>query len=202
VAHDYAVTGSEMVYEGRVIKLRRDRVSMPGGGDAVREVIVHPGAVGIVAYDTQGRIMMVNQYRHPVNKRLWEIPAGLLDEPGEPASAAAKRELAEEASLSADQWDTLIDPLASPGMTDEASRIFLARGITALAKDFAATDEEADMETAWVPLDDAVFRVMQGDICNALTVMGILSAVYARANNFQGLRSADAAWPARPDHLG
>jgi 8-oxo-dGTP pyrophosphatase MutT (NUDIX family) len=202
MAHDYAVTGSETLYEGRVIALRRDRVSMPGGGEAVREVIVHPGAVGIVAYDAQGRIMMVNQYRHPVGKRLWEIPAGLLDEPGEPASAAAKRELAEEAALAAEQWDTLIDPLASPGMTDEASRIFLARGITELPKDYAATDEEAEMETAWVSLDDAVFRVMQGDISNALTVMGILAAVHARTNDFQGLRAADADWPARPHHLG
>jgi 8-oxo-dGTP pyrophosphatase MutT (NUDIX family) len=202
MAHEYAVNGSDLIYEGRVIKLRRDRVSMPGGGEAVREVIVHPGAVGIVAYDDQGRIMMVNQYRHPVGKRLWELPAGLLDEPGEAASDAAKRELAEEAALSADQWDTLIDPFASPGMTDEASRIFLARGITELPKDYPAVDEEAEMQTQWVPLDDAVFRVMQGDISNALTVMGILAAVHARSTNFQGLRAADAAWPAHPDHLG
>jgi ADP-ribose pyrophosphatase len=202
MAHDYGLIDSEMLYEGRVIKLRRDRVSMPGGGNAVREVVVHPGAVGVVAYDVLGRIMMVNQYRHPVGKRLWELPAGLLDVPGEPASAAAKRELTEETALSAEQWDTLVDTYASPGMTDEATRIFLARGITELAPEHPATDEEADMELAWVPLDDAVFRVMQGDITNALTVMGILSAVHARSTDFEGLRAPDAAWPAHPDHLG
>jgi 8-oxo-dGTP pyrophosphatase MutT (NUDIX family) len=202
MAHDYAVINSEMLYEGRVIKLRRDRVSMPGGGDAVREVIVHPGAVGIVAYDEGGRIMLVNQYRHPVGRRLWEIPAGLLDVSGEPASTAAQRELAEEAALHADQWDTLVDTYASPGMTDEATRIFLARGITQLPKEHPATDEEADMELEWVSLDDAIFRVMQGDLSNALTVMGILAAAQARSVGFEGLRAADAAWPAHPDHLG
>lgn len=202
MAHEYSVLGSETLYEGHVIGLRRDRVSMPGGAESVREVVVHPGAVGVVAYDERGRIMMVNQYRHPVGKRLWELPAGLLDEPGEPASAAAKRELAEEAALSAEHWDTLVDTYSSPGMTNEATRIFLARGITELAKTYPAVDEEADMEVAWVPLDDAIFRVMQGDITNALAVIGILAAAHARDGGFELLRAADAAWPARPDHFG
>ena len=202
MAHDYAVSGSELIYEGSIIKLRRDHVSMPGGVDAVREVIEHFGAVAVVAYDDQGRIMMVNQYRHPVGQRLWELPAGLLDEPGEPASVAARRELAEEAALSAERWDTLVDSFTSPGTSNEACRIFLARGITQLAKDYPATDEEADMETAWVPLEEAVFRVIQGAISNSLAVMGILAAAYAHGNDFQGLRAADAAWPARPGHVG
>jgi 8-oxo-dGTP pyrophosphatase MutT (NUDIX family) len=202
MAHDYGLIDSELLYEGRVIKLRRDRVSMPGGGDAVREVVEHPGAVGVVAYDERGRIMMVNQYRHPVGKRLWELPAGLLDVPGEPASTAAKRELAEEAALAAQRWDTLVDTFSSPGMTDEATRVFLARGITELAPEHPQADEEADMELAWVPLDDAIFRVMQGDITNALAVIGILAAAHARSTDFEGLRASDAAWPARPDHLG
>ncbi|MCW2549523.1 MAG: nudF [Mycobacterium sp.] len=202
MAHDYGLIDSELLYEGRVIKLRRDRVSMPGGGDAVREVVEHPGAVGVVAYDERGRIMMVNQYRHPVGKRLWELPAGLLDVPGEPASTAAKRELAEEAALAAQRWDTLVDTFSSPGMTDEATRVFLARGITELAPEHPQADEEADMELAWVPLGDAIFRVMQGDITNALAVIGILAAAHARSTDFEGLRASDAAWPARPDHLG
>jgi len=202
MAHDYGLIDSELLYEGRVIKLRRDRVSMPGGGEAVREVVVHPGAVGVVAYDNLGRIMMVSQYRHPVGKRLWELPAGLLDVPGEPASAAAKRELAEEAALAAEQWHTLVDTFSSPGMTDEATRVFLARGISELAPEYAQVEEEADMEVAWVTLDDAVFRVMHGDITNALAVIGILAAAHARSTDFEGLRPSDAAWPAHPDHLG
>ena len=202
MAHDYGLLASETIYEGRVIKLLRDRVSMPGGGDAVREVVVHPGAVGVVAYDDRDRIMMVNQYRHPVRKRLWELPAGLLDVAGEPASTAAKRELAEEAALSAQRWDTLIDTFSSPGMSDEATRIFLAREITALSPEYVQFDEEADMELAWVPLDDALFRVMQGDITNALAVLGILATAHARSTGFQGLRTGDAAWPARPNHTG
>jgi 8-oxo-dGTP pyrophosphatase MutT (NUDIX family) len=202
MAHDYGLIDSELLYEGRVIKLRRDRVSMPGGGEAVREVVVHPGAVGVVAYDNLGRIMMVSQYRHPVGKRLWELPAGLLDVPGEPASAAAKRELAEEAALAAEQWHTLVDTFSSPGMTDEATRVFLARGISELAPEYAQVEEEADMEVAWVTLDDAVFRVMHGDITNALAVIGILAASHARSTDFEGLRPSDAAWPAHPDHLG
>jgi 8-oxo-dGDP phosphatase len=202
MAHDYELLDSETLFEGRVIKLRRDRVAMPGGGDSVREVVAHPGAVGVVAYDERGRIMMVNQYRHPVGKRLWELPAGLLDVAGEPASAAAKRELAEEAALSAQQWDTLVDVFSSPGMTDEAIRVFLARGISELVSDFVREDEEADMELAWVPLDDALFRVMHADITNALAVIGILATAHARSTDFADLRASDAAWPARPDHVG
>jgi 8-oxo-dGTP pyrophosphatase MutT (NUDIX family) len=202
MAHEYEVTASEQIYQGRVITLRRDHVKMPGGGESVREVVVHPGAVGIVAYDEQGRIMMLSQYRHPVGKKLWELPAGLLDVAGEPASVAAKRELAEEAALSAEHWHTLVDTYSSPGMTDEATRVFLARGISALTATYAAEDEEVDMELEWVPLDDALFRVMNGVITNALAVIGILAAAHARSRDFEGLRAHDAAWPARPAHIG
>jgi 8-oxo-dGTP pyrophosphatase MutT (NUDIX family) len=202
MAHVYEVKASETVFDGAIIKVRRDLVSMPGGGAAMRDVVGHPGAVGVVAYDERGRLLLLLQYRHPVGQRLWELPAGLLDVAGEPASVAAKRELAEEAGIVAQRWDTLVDTYSSPGMSDEAIRIFLARGISEVAERYQGVDEEADLELEWVPLDDAVLRVLQGDITNALTVAGILAAAQARGSDFVGLRAADAPWPARPGHTG
>src|ERR1700709_1931850 len=105
---------------------------MPGGNDTARDVVDHPGAVGIVAMDDQGRVMMIKQYRHPVREVLWELPAGLLDGDGEQALATAKRELGEEAALQAEQWHVLVDMLTSPGMTNEAARVYLARQVSEL----------------------------------------------------------------------
>jgi ADP-ribose pyrophosphatase len=202
MAHEYEVKTTERVFTGGVIAVQRDLVAMPGGGDAYRDVVRHPGAVGVVAYDLRGRILLLEQYRHPVAHRLWELPAGLLDIAGEPASQAAKRELAEEANLSARQWNTLVDTYTSPGMTDEAIRIYLARGVQELGDPYEGTDEEADMQAEWVDLDEAVFRVLQGGITNAMAVVGILAAARARDRDFQNLRAVDAAWPARAAHAG
>ena len=82
--HDYRVVASEPVFDGRVISLRRDTVAMPGGGDSVREVVSHPGAVAVVALDDAGDVVLLRQYRHPVGGYLWELPAGLRDAEGEP----------------------------------------------------------------------------------------------------------------------
>ncbi|MDX6216314.1 MAG: 8-oxo-dGDP phosphatase, partial [Frankiales bacterium] len=128
MAHDYEVVSSDTVYQGRVIDLRRDIVAMPGGTTSQRDVVLHPGAVGIVALRAD-EVLLVNQYRHPVGRRLDELPAGLLDVPGEPGLEAAKRELVEEAGLAASSWHVLVDVLTSPGMTDESIRIFLARDV-------------------------------------------------------------------------
>ncbi len=201
MAHDYDVAASEPIYDGAVIAVRRDLVAMPGGGEAWRDVVLHPGAVGVVAYEDE-RILLLHQYRHPVRQRLWELPAGLLDVAGEPASRAAQRELAEEAGVQAARWDTLVDTFTSPGMSNEAIRIFLARDVSELAEQHDRVDEEADMLVRWVALDDAVRQVMRGEITNAMAVAGILSAALARQGGFGGLRPADAAWDARPQHSG
>jgi 8-oxo-dGDP phosphatase len=200
-SHEYTVEASELTFEGAIISVRRDLVAMPGGGTAWRDVVVHPGAVGVVAYD-DGQILLLHQYRHPVRQRLWELPAGLLDVAGEPASRAAKRELAEEAGVQAQRWDTLVDTFTSPGMSNEAIRVFLARDISALTEQYERVDEEADLQVRWFALDDAVARVMHGEITNAMAVAGILAARFARENRFEGLRPADAPWPARPAHAG
>ena len=196
MSHGYEVVTSERVYDGRVIALRRDEVSMPGDTTSVRDVVEHPGAVAVVALDEQQRVVLVRQYRHPVGRPLEELPAGILDVDGEPAHATVKRELAEEAGLAADQWDVLVDLLTSPGMSDEASRIYLARGLREVDRD-VQEHEEAEMTSSRVPLDDVVRRVLSGEYENSLLVAGALAADRARRDGFRGLRPADAPWPAR-----
>lgn len=197
--HDHVVTESERVYDGRVISVRRDVVSMPGATSSQRDVVEHPGAVGVVALDGEGRVLLVSQYRHPVRRRLDELPAGLLDVSGEPGIDAARRELAEEAGLGADTWHVLVDALTSPGMTDEAIRLYLARDVHEVPRD-VQEHEEAELTTAWVPLDEAVRRVLAGELENAMACLGVLAADRAVRGGFSSLRPADAAWPSRPGH--
>jgi ADP-ribose pyrophosphatase len=180
----------------RVIDVRSDVVVLPDGGTATRDVVVHPGAVGIIALDDSDRVLLVQQYRHTVRQLLWEPPAGLLDEPGEDPLTAARRELFEEAHHHAERWDVLVDAFPSPGMTDEAVRIYLARDVRAAdGPRYDATDEERDMPVQWVPLDAAVSAVLGGRLHNPMAVMGLLAAAHARDADFTGLRPANAPWP-------
>ena len=197
----YDVVSSERLAQGKVIALRRDRLRTADGTEFVREVVEHPGAVGVVAMDDEDRVLLVNQYRHPVATRLDELPAGLLDKEGEPALEAAKRELAEEAHVQADEWHVLVDLHPSPGMSNEAIRIYLARGLApAEADGFDPQHEEADLTVERVALDEALDRVTTGQLTNAAAVAGLLAAAHARANGWAGLRPADSPWPARPGH--
>lgn len=181
---------------GRVIDVRTDEVGMPGGTTATRDVVVHPGAVGVIALDAAGRVLLLKQYRHPVGRLLWEPPAGLLDEPGEDPLDAAKRELYEEAHLQAARWEVLLDVFTSPGMSNEAVRLYLAREVSpASGPRFAGANEEAMMPSEWVPLDEAVRAAQRGDLHNPLAVMGVLAASAAAQEGFGALRRADAAWP-------
>jgi 8-oxo-dGTP pyrophosphatase MutT (NUDIX family) len=182
--HDFQVLTSEPVYEGRVISLRRDTVAMPGGGDSVREVVHHPGAVAVVALDDAGDVVLLRQYRHPVGRHLWELPAGLRDEDGEPPLETAKRELAEEVQLAAERWSLLVSTNNSPGFSDELVHIYLAEGLSDVDRPdgFTVEHEEADMTVDRVPLADAVQRVFDGDIRNASAVAGILAAAQLRAS--------------------
>ena len=195
--HAYAVLSSATTYTGRVISVRRDVVAMPGQTSSQRDVIVHPGAVGVVALDAEHRVLMVRQYRHPVGAHLEELPAGLLDIAGEPALLAAQRELAEEAGLGASTWQVLADVWSSPGMTDEAYRIFLARDVYPVPRDIQ-DHEEAEMTSSWLDLDEAVRRVLSGELTNAMACVGVLAADLAVRHGFDQLRPADAPWPARP----
>jgi len=193
----YPVRHSSVEFRsGRVIDVRTDEVAMPGGTTALRDVVVHPGAVGVIALDDAGRVLLLQQYRHPVRQLLWEPPAGLLDEPGEDPLAAAKRELYEEAHLEADRWEVLIDAFTSPGISDEAVRIFLARDVRpAKGPRFVGRHEETNMPLEWVPLDDAAQAAQSGRLHNPLAVMGILAASLAAREAFADLRPADSDWP-------
>ena len=191
--HEYRVLSSETVYEGRVIRLVRDTVTMPGGGDSVREVVRHPGAVAVVALDDEGRVVLLRQYRHPVGSYLWELPAGLRDEDGEPPLETARRERAEEVRLAAARWSLLTSHYSSPGCCDEQVLIYLAEELSDvdLPDGFTAEHEELDMTVERVPLDDAVQRVFDGDVRNVSAVVGLLAAAQLRAGKVR-LRDVDA----------
>ena len=189
---EYEVLASETVHEGRIITLVRETVAMPGGGDSVREIVRHIGAVCVAAVDDEGRIVMVRQYRHPVGGYLWELPAGLRDADGEAPLATAKRELAEEAGLAAERWSLLVNSLSTPGFCTEQVLVFLAEGLAADDRPdgFVVEHEEADMTVERVPLADAVQWIFDGRIRNSLAVVGILAAARARDGGVR-LRPAD-----------
>ena len=191
--HLYRVLARETVHEGRVISLELDTVAMPGGGESVREIVHHPGAVAVVAVDAEDCVVLVRQYRHPFGTHLWELPAGLRDADGEPPLETAKRELAEEALLSAARWSLLTTSYSSPGFCDEQVLIYLAEELSDVERPhgFVVEHEELDMTVDRVPLDDAVQRVFDGDIRNSSAIIGLLAAARARSHS-PGLRPPDA----------
>ncbi|MDI1465254.1 NUDIX hydrolase [Catellatospora sp. KI3] len=193
----YDVVDSTDRFTGRVFRVRTDSVTMPDGSVAPRDVVSHVGAVVVAALDDQDRVVLVRQYRHPVGRYLWELPAGLMDVSGEDLATAALRELAEEADLTAGKVDLLLDLHTSPGFSNELVRVFLARELAEIpaADRHVRGDEEADMQTDRVPLDEALAMVADGRITNAAAVAGLLAAARARDTGFTGLRPADAPLP-------
>lgn len=196
----------EIPYRGMVWSVQRDTFDLGEGGVVQREYLEHPGAVIAIPYrEVQGRpqILLINQYRHPVGTFEWELPAGLLDVAGEPAQAAAARELAEEVDFVARRWDTLVDFYASPGGMNEALRVFLARDLSAVPAEqrHAREAEERDMPTRWVDLEDAVEAVLGGRVNNAGAVVGVLALSAARERDWATLRPADAPWPQHPSQM-
>ncbi|MDQ1721953.1 MAG: 8-oxo-dGDP phosphatase [Pseudonocardiales bacterium] len=199
--HHFEVVSTERRFDGAVFDVRTDAVRMPDGTVADRDVITHPGSVAILALDSADNVVMVRQYRHPVGHELLELPAGLLDVDGEPALTSARRELFEEAALAAGDWAVLLDMWTSPGMSDEAIRVYLARELTAVAEQdkFAPEHEEISMTVERYPLDELVRMALAGELLNATAVAGVLAAWAARAEGWSRLRPAEAAWQAGPD---
>ncbi|WP_030833078.1 NUDIX domain-containing protein [Streptomyces hygroscopicus] len=197
---EWQVTVTATPFTGNKTSVRTDEVVMPDGSRATRDYQVHPGSVAVLALDEDGRVIVLRQYRHPVRHRLWEIPAGLLDVPGENPLHAAQRELYEEAHVKAEDWRVLVDVYTSPGGCDEAVRIFLAREISAAEGErFEVAEEEADMELARVSLEELVRGALAGELHNNCLAVGALALQAALAGDgVDSLRPADAPWPARP----
>ncbi|MFF4033286.1 NUDIX domain-containing protein [Streptomyces sviceus] len=197
---EWEIRATKTPFVGNKTSVRTDEVVMPDGSVVGRDYQVHPGSVGVLALDDEDRVLLIRQYRHPVRQKLWEIPAGLLDVPGENPLHAAQRELYEEAHVKAEDWRVLTDVYTSPGGCDEAIRIFLARGLSeADGERFEVEHEEIDLEYARVPVSELVRGVLAGELHNNCLVVGVLSLVAARASGgLDGLRSAEAEWPARP----
>ncbi len=188
----WPVAGSEEQFSNWLITVRNDKVQLPDGHHADRTVVSHIGAVGILALDDEDQVLMIRQYRHPAGRELWEIPAGLRDVKGEALVDTARRELVEETGHAAQEWHALIDSYASPGITSERIRIFLARGLAPVESDYQREGEEKFLRTAWVPLGEAVQSALAGDLHNGATVQGVLAAYVASSRQFHGLRPADA----------
>lgn len=194
--HVFETVGSETAYLGRILALRVDQVRMPHGNVAKREVIEHYGAVAIAAISEDLHLPLIYQYRHPLGRRVWELPAGLLDEHGEDPLEAAKRELWEETGLAAQDWHVLVDAASSPGFTDESVRIYLAQELSDVGRPHAH-DEEADLTIRWFSVEEAARMVLAGEVVNATAAAGILAAHAFACNSFRA-RPSDAPWHDRP----
>jgi ADP-ribose pyrophosphatase len=201
VEHERLVTGKKWDVVVDAFLLEAD--DRPGDPDATtvrREYLEHPGAVSVLAMDAQERVLLLRQYRHPARHELWELPAGLLDLDGEEPVHAAARELWEEVDLRAGRYDLLVDFLNSPGGSDEAQRVFLARDVEEVQPQdrFARSEEEAGIITAWVPLEEAVADVLAGKIQNPGAAIAVLAADAARRAGWSTLRPAGSPWPMHP----
>ncbi|HEY0699090.1 MAG TPA: NUDIX hydrolase [Micromonospora sp.] len=192
--HVYQVHARREQFSGPLFSVVTDEVSMPGGRVAARDYLRHVGAVGVVALDERGRVVLIRQYRHPLGRTIWELPAGLMDVDGEQLAEAALRELAEEADLTAGRIDLLVDLHTSPGCSNEVIRLFLARDLGEVPEPdrHERHDEEAEVQVHRVPLDEAVRMVLAGEITNASAVAGVLATARARDADWAPLRAADS----------
>jgi 8-oxo-dGDP phosphatase len=192
---NWPVVSSAELARGRLVTVRTDQVRTPDDELAERDVVIHPGAVAVLALDDAQQVLLIRQYRHPVRRLLWEIPAGLRDVAGEPPWATARRELLEEAGYRARDWRVLADYYSSPGFSTERLRVFLARDLELVPeaeRDFVPEAEEAQLLLAWLPLDEAVRKVFAGELHNGVAGLASLAAYAARSEGFAGLRPADA----------
>ena len=165
---------SEKIYDGAIIHVRRDRVLLPNGPTSTREIVEHPGGVGILALEADGTVLLVRQYRYAFGRTLLEIPAGKR-EPGEEPFVTARRELREETGAIAESWTPLGSLIASPGCYDEVLHLYLARGLT-----FGDThpDEDEFLSVRRIPFQELVQRCLSGEIQDGKTVTAVLKAKF------------------------
>ncbi len=163
---------SQRIYDGRVVKLRVDTVQLPGGRTARREIVEHPGAVALVALDPDGKVLLVRQYRKPVERALLEIPAGTLN-PGEDPAACAARELAEETGYRPGKLVPLVGFYSAPGFCEEYLHVYLA---TDLSPAVAEADADESIELVRLPLAECLRLARAGEIRDAKSLIGLLAA--------------------------
>ena len=171
-------------FRGRVITVTTDEVVLPNGHRATLEVVHHPGGAAAVAIDSKRRVCLLRQYRYVAGGWIWELPAGKL-EPHEPPLETAKRELIEEAGVSANHWDSLGTALSSPGVFDEVLHLFYA---TQLEPSTTTHEHSEVIEIHWIPFSEAYEWAMNGTIRDAKTVLGL-----ARAHAFDAAHKSAAA---------
>ena len=170
-------------YSSPFLSVRTDVIVDPTGEHHERVVVQPRGAVAVLALDEESRVLLVEQYRHPVGARLLELPAGTLDVEGEPALEAAKRELIEEGDVSASTWEEVFGLSSTPGYSTERWRLYRATDLSPVphGERIERHAEEADLEQWWMPLDDAVHAIFEGRISNALAIAAIMSEVVRRS---------------------
>ncbi|MBN2177189.1 MAG: NUDIX hydrolase [Demequinaceae bacterium] len=183
------------VFDGHVWDVVSERIDL-GHEIVTRDFVEHSGAVAVIPYREPGEVLVLKQYRHPVGRELWEPPAGLLDVAGEDPLETAKRELHEEADLTADTWHVLLDVFSSPGGSSEAIRLYLARDLNPVpeAERHVRDAEEHDIEARWISLEQALEAVASGRFRGPTAVMGFLAVDAARRSGWSTLRPADAPW--------
>lgn len=184
VPQSWPTVASRYVHEsGWVVNFREDTLTMPGEPEHefTRLVVEDPGAVVVLAIDDEEQVVILRQYRHAVQKRMIQLPAGKLDQPGEDPLVAAQRELREETGLAAAEWSHLLTTYASAGITSETHALFLARGLSEVDRDFDAHHEEAEMTMERVPYGDLLEAVLDGRAADAPLATAILAVETLRA---------------------
>ena len=162
---------TKTIYDGAIIRVEVDEAELPNGKTAIREVVRHPGGVGVVAIDEEGFLYLVRQYRYPFSKITTEIPAGKLDAKNENPEDAGRRELMEETGLIAEKFTFLGSVLASPGFCDEEIYLYLAEGLTQGESD---PDEDEFVAVERVHIKDIIAQITEGKIKDGKTVSGVL----------------------------
>lgn len=167
---DFKLIDSKKVYTGRVVDLSVETIVLPSKAEVQREVVHHPGAAAIVPMVSRDEVVLIRQFRYSAKKTIWEIPAGTID-PGETPIVCARRELMEETGYTAKKVTPMGGFFTSPGFCEEFLHLFLATGLLAGDSDL---DGDEQLEAHVVPLEDALLKIENGDICDAKTIVGLL----------------------------